>query len=205
MCRWNWPSEREPRVAGRFCRGRNSRTSWPRFWRRQGLERFAQYGRTMISFAKSFLILCAAALTALAILSGMTISPAFADPSATLRDSEPTRTLRDSEASRILRDALAAACEESETSFGRFLTAANAEAFAHLAPERRVKLMQRLVLLDAPGRPEGVANPSGRPVLRCTALGATSEMRLGGASVRENLAFIPVEIHASDDPAGDRA
>jgi hypothetical protein len=120
--------------------------------------------------------------------------PASADSSATLRDSEPSRTLR---------DALAAACEESETSFGRFLTAANAEAFAHLAPERRVALMKRLVLLDAPGRPEGVANPSGRPVLRCTALGATSEMRLGGGSVRENLAFIPVEVRALGDSAED--
>ena len=63
--------------------------------------------------------------------------------------------------------------------------------------------MKRLVLLDAPGRPEGVANPSGRPVLRCTALGATSEMRLGGASVRENLAFIPVEVRALGDSAED--
>src|SRR5260370_11738476 len=125
----------------------------------------------MISFAKIFWTLCAAALTALAILSGMTISPAFAqaptqqpppasaDPSATLRDSEP---------SRILRDALAAACEESETSFARFLTAANAEAFAHLAPERRAKLMQRLVLLDAPGKPQGAAGPPRRPPHRPT-------------------------------------
>jgi hypothetical protein len=125
-----------------------------------------------------------------------TASPASADPSATLRDSEP---------SRILRDALAAACEESEASFGRFLTAANAEAFAHLAPERRAKLMQRLVLLDAPGKPQGAAGPTGRPMLRCTALGVTAEIQFGGGSIRENLAFIPVEIRASDDPAGDRA
>src|SRR6266568_4974189 len=217
MCRWNSPSARAPRVAGKFCRGRNSRRSWPRFWPRQGLERFAQYGRTMISFAKTFLTLCAAALTALAMLSGVTTSSAFAQAPSSQQQAQqpppaaaappasadPSATLRDSEPSRILRDALAAACEESETSFGRFLTAENAEAFAHLAPERRVALMKRLVLLDAPGRPEGVANPSGRPVLRCTALGATSEMRLGGASVRENLAFIPVEVRALGDSAED--
>ncbi|HYL09331.1 MAG TPA: hypothetical protein VEU31_01215 [Candidatus Acidoferrales bacterium] len=107
--------------------------------------------------------------------------------------------------SSALRDVLAAACEESATSFARYLTAANAEAFAQLSPERRVKLMQRLVLLDAPGKPEGVASPSGRPVLRCTALGVTTEMQLGGANLRENLAFIPVEVRAvgdsSDAPA----
>ncbi|HEX9223372.1 MAG TPA: hypothetical protein VF860_08570 [Candidatus Acidoferrales bacterium] len=171
----------------------------------------------MISFAKTFLTLCAAALTALAMLSGVTTSSAFAQAPSSQQQAQqpppaaaappasadPSATLRDSEPSRILRDALAAACEESETSFGRFLTAENAEAFAHLAPERRVALMKRLVLLDAPGRPEGVANPSGRPVLRCTALGATSEMRLGGASVRENLAFIPVEVRALGDSAED--
>src|SRR5260370_28609002 len=155
----------------------------------------------MISFAKIFWTLCAAALTALAILSGMTISPAFAqaptqqpppasaDPSATLRDSEP---------SRILRDALAAACEESETSFARFLTAANAEAFAHLAPERRAKLMQRLVLLDAPGKPPGAAGPPGRATLGCPAPGATGGIRICGGSGRENLPLIPLEIHATD-------
>ncbi len=42
-------------------------------------------------------------------------------------------------------------------------------------------------------------------MLRCTALGVTAEIQFGGGSIRENLAFIPVEIHASDDPAGDRA
>src|SRR5260370_21627856 len=157
----------------------------------------------MISFAKIFWTLCAAALTALAILSGMTISPAFAqaptqqpppasaDPSATLRDSEP---------SRILRAALAAACEESATSFARFLTAANAEALAHLAPERRAKLMQRLVLLDAPGKPPGAAGPTGRPMLRCTGLGVTAEIRFGGGRVPENPAFTPLGIHPSGDP-----
>jgi hypothetical protein len=98
-----------------------------------------------------------------------------------------------------LRDILAAACEESAASFARHLTAVNAEAFAQLSPERRVKFMQRLVLLDAPGKPEGVASPSGRPVLRCTALGVTTEMQLGRASLRENLAFIPVEVRALDD------
>ena len=102
-----------------------------------------------------------------------------------------------------MRDALSAACEESETLFGRFLTAENAEVFARLAPERRVKLMKRFVLLDAPGKPEGVASPSGRPMLRCTALGATNEMQLGGASVRENLAFVPLEIRAVGETADD--
>src|SRR5260370_14847386 len=162
----------------------------------------------MISFAKIFWTLCAAALTALAILSGMTISPAFAqaptqqpppasaDPSATLRDSEP---------SRILRDALAAACEESETSFARVLTAAHADAFAHLAPERRAKLMQRLVLLDAPGKPPGAAGPTGRAMLPCAALRVTVDIPLSPPTVPATPPFNPLVHPPPEHPLRARA
>jgi len=47
-----------------------------------------------------------------------------------------------------------------------FLTAANAKRSRISLPKAR-RIDEASVLLDAPGRPEGVANPSGRPVLRC--------------------------------------
>ena len=42
-----------------------------------------------------------------------------------------------------LRDALFAACTQTEQSFSKFLTARNADTFAHLTPSARVALMKR--------------------------------------------------------------
>ncbi|HYM77104.1 MAG TPA: hypothetical protein VE377_14115 [Candidatus Dormibacteraeota bacterium] len=152
---------------------------------------------------KFFLIPLMACIVAAATLSGAAISTAYAQSPSQQSQQPPTSISPPSaDPSAALRNALAAACEENGDSFARFLTAPNAEAFARLAPERRVKLMQRLALLDAPGKPEAIATPSGRSVLRCTALGVISEMQFGGANVRDNLAFIPVEVRAVDDASG---
>lgn len=98
-----------------------------------------------------------------------------------------------------LRDLLSAACAHDDKSFASFFTAPNREAFERMTPAARVSLMKRFVLLDGIGQPTSFANPAGRPIIRCqTSIGA-AEMQIGGADLRDNLAFLPLELRDADD------
>jgi hypothetical protein len=101
--------------------------------------------------------------------------------------------------SAALRDALSAACSQSEREFSRFLTARNADTFAHLTPSARVALMKRFVLLNEPGRPSALPSPSGRPAVRCDTPAGAAELQIGGAEIADNLAFLPVEVRDATD------
>ena len=102
-----------------------------------------------------------------------------------------------------LRDALSAACSHDEKNFARYFTAANREAFSRMTQAARISLMKRFVLLDDQGQPSSSANPAGRPIVKCqTPIGA-AEMQIGGADVRENLAFLPLELRDATDPTGN--
>jgi hypothetical protein len=96
--------------------------------------------------------------------------------------------------SAALRDLLAAACAHDEVAFSKFLTARNAESFSHLALSARTELMKRFVLLDGAGKPASSANPSGRPNIRCSTPDGAAVMQLGGTDLRDNVAFIPLDI-----------
>ncbi len=87
-----------------------------------------------------------------------------------------------------------AACRQNEAQFAPYLTADNAAAFRELPASQRTALMKRFVLLDEPGRPLLSSDAQGRTVVRCETPGMTTEMRFGETRLRENLAFIPVEI-----------
>jgi hypothetical protein len=103
-----------------------------------------------------------------------------------------------------LRDALFAACSQSEQTFSKFLTARNADTFAHLTPSARVALMKRFVLLNEPGKPSLLPSASGRPAIRCQIPGGAAELQIGGAQISDNLAFLPVEVRdASDSSDGN--
>ena len=103
-----------------------------------------------------------------------------------------------------LRDALAAACSQTQPEFIRFLTARNKEAFARMTPTARVAFMKRFVLLNQPGKATLTTNPSGRPIVRCATPEVTTEMQIGGTELRDNLAFLPLELrNATDDAASD--
>jgi hypothetical protein len=93
-----------------------------------------------------------------------------------------------------LAGALSAACRQDSAAFANFLTADNAAAYRGLPISQRTALMKRFVLLDDPGRPLLSTTTAGREVVRCEAPGIATEMRFGEARVRENLAFIPMEI-----------
>jgi len=102
--------------------------------------------------------------------------------------------------SAALRDLLAAACAHDESQFQSFLTSRNAESFSRLAPASRVELMKRFVLLDGTGKSSLSANSSGRPTVRCSTPDGAAEIQLGGTDLRDNLAFLPIDIRDVSDP-----
>jgi hypothetical protein len=101
-----------------------------------------------------------------------------------------------------LRNVLSAACSQSENDFVRFLTTRNKESFARLSAGARVALMKRFVLLNEPGKVTVTSNPSGRPSVHCETPEVTTEMQIGGADIRENIAFLPMELRDASDSTG---
>jgi hypothetical protein len=114
----------------------------------------------------------------------------------------PTAPAATSGPSTALRDALSAACSQSQTNFVRFLTARNKEAFSRLTPAARLAFMKRFVLLNEPGKASVSTNPAGRPIVRCQTPDVTTEMQIGGTDLRENLAFLPMELRDATDSTG---
>jgi hypothetical protein len=107
-------------------------------------------------------------------------------PTALGQQSSPPET--------ALSDVLSAACKQDSSAFANSLTADNATAFRSLTGAQQTAMMKRFVLLDQPGRVLLSTSSMGKRVVRCESPGFTSEMRLGEAKVRENLAFVPMEI-----------
>jgi hypothetical protein len=71
-----------------------------------------------------------------------------------------------------------------------------------MTPPARVALMKRFVLLNEPGKPTASANPVGRPILRCQTPDVTTEMQIGGTELRDNIAFLPMELRDATDTTG---
>lgn len=104
--------------------------------------------------------------------------------------------------SGALRDVLIAACSQDGGGFSRFLTARSKKSFERLTPAARVALMKRFVLLNVPGRGSAAENAPDRPVVRCETPEVTTEMSIGGADVRDNVAFMPLQIRDANDSSG---
>jgi hypothetical protein len=116
--------------------------------------------------------------------------------------SAPSETTNIGGPSAALKAVLSAACSQNQTEFIHFLTARNREAFSRMTPPARVALMKRFVLLNEPGKPTASANPAGRPMLRCQTPNVTTEMQIGGAELRDNIAFLPMELRDANDTSG---
>jgi len=101
-----------------------------------------------------------------------------------------------------LRDVLSAACSQNQADFARFLTARNKEAFTRMTPPARIAFIKRFVLLSEPGKATTSANPAGRPILRCQTPEVTTEMQIGGTDLRDNVAFLPMDLRDANDAAG---
>ena len=123
--------------------------------------------------------------------------------SAPARQAAAAPAAREDAPVAAVRDLMAAACAHDEAQFERFLTARNLESFKRLTPAARTELMKRFVLLDGAGKASVTVNPSGRPTVRCTTSAGAADIQLGGTELRENLAFLPVDIHDASDQGGD--
>jgi hypothetical protein len=100
-----------------------------------------------------------------------------------------------------LSDALSAACRQDSPAFANSLTAENAAAFRALPGAQRTAMMKRFVLLEEPGRALLSTSGNGQKIIRCESPSFTTEMRLGETRIRENLAFVPMEVPVTgEDP-----
>jgi len=100
-----------------------------------------------------------------------------------------------------LSDALTAACRQDSPAFANSLTADNAAAFRALPGAQRTAMMKRFVLLEEPGRVLLSTSSNGQKIVRCESPSFTTEMRLGETRLRENLAFVPMEIPVTGEDA----
>ncbi len=126
----------------------------------------------------------------------------FAQESSSRADGAASAPAATSSPSAALRDALSAACAQNQTDFTRFLTARNRDAFSRMTPAARVAFMKRFVLLNEPGKATASTNPAGRPILRCETPDVTTEMQIGGSELRDNIAFLPMELRDAADTTG---
>lgn len=101
---------------------------------------------------------------------------------------------QETDPSAALTSALLGACRQNEKAFARYLTADNAVAYLKLPDGQRRELMKRLVLVADAGRPLLSSDAAGNTIIRCSSPSVTAELRLGKERVRENLAFVPLDI-----------
>jgi len=132
-----------------------------------------------------------------AALSALATGPSC---SAQESSSRATSSSASSGPSTALRDTLAAACSHDEKSFARFLTARNQKSFARLTEAARIEFMKRFVLLADAGKPTLSVNPAGRPIVSCETPYGTVELQIGGADLRDSLAFLPLDLREASDP-----
>jgi hypothetical protein len=100
-----------------------------------------------------------------------------------------------------LSDALSAACRQDAATFANSLVADDAAAFRALPVPQRTAVMKRFVLLEDAGRTLLSTSADGRMVVRCESPGFLTEMRFGVTRLRENLAFVPIEVPITGEPA----
>ena len=122
-------------------------------------------------------------------------------PAAVLSANAPPQQSVAASPETSLSGALSAACRHDNEAFANFLTADSAAAYRKLPAPQRTALMKRFVLLEDPGRPLLSTSTTGHPVVRCEAPGISTEMRFGETRLRENLAFIPMEIPLPGEPS----
>ena len=149
---------------------------------------------------RALFLISAVSLAALALCS---VPQVRAQESAS-PDSSPAQPAL-SGPSAALRDALAAACSHDQTAFAKFLTARNQDSFSRLTEAARTELMKRFVLLADAGKPALSVNPAGRPIVSCETPYGTAELQIGGPDLRDNLAFLPIDLREASDPDSSKS
>ena len=137
------------------------------------------------------------------VLAGIALAAFF--PLCAAAQESSSRAETDSVASgpvAALRDTLSAACAQNAAGFQKFLTQRNSESFSRMTVSARNELMKRFILLSDAGKASVTTNPAGRPSVRCETVYGTAEAQIGGADLRDNLAFIPVTLRDVTDSEG---
>jgi hypothetical protein len=116
-----------------------------------------------------------------------------------------SRAAEAGEPASALRDILMAACSHDAKQFSAHLTARNAEAFARLTPAAQVTLLKRFVLLDNAGTPNAEADGKGNVMVTCSTEQVTTQMQIGKAEVRDNLAYLPLVVKDASDATEARS
>ena len=124
----------------------------------------------------------------------------FSDSSAC-----PAQAGAKEEPATVLRSVMMAACSQNSTDFSHALTTRNADAFVHLTPAARATLLKRFVLLDKSGNPKSAVDGAGNIVVRCTTPDITTEMVIGKAELRDNLAYLSLTVQDASDTTGENA
>ena len=124
----------------------------------------------------------------------LTLAIATAAPSVVAQSQTQASDSQVTGPASALAALLSAACKANQTEFASYLTTDSAAAFRTLSDDQRAEFMKRFSLSDASGRPLISADIQNHTVLRCEAPGMTIEFRFGAARMRENLAFIPVQV-----------
>jgi hypothetical protein len=109
------------------------------------------------------------------------------------------QTEQGSEPEMVLRDILMAACSQDSKQFGARLTSRNAAAFLRMAPAAQATLLKRFVLLDKAGKPRSENKDSGDLAVLCVTPEMTTQMQIGKAEVRDNLAYLPLVVKDATD------
>jgi hypothetical protein len=115
----------------------------------------------------------------------------------------PAQTTANAPPTLVLQSAMMAACSQNSANFAHALTVRNADAFANLTPAARATLLKRFVLLEKSGDPKTSEDAFGNLVVRCTTADITTEMVIGRAEVRENLAYLPLTVQDASDAPGE--
>jgi len=99
-----------------------------------------------------------------------------------------------SEPDAVLRQILIAACSQDSKQFSGSLTARSAAAFEHMTPAAQATLLKRFVLLDKAGMPRWEKDQAGIKTVLCVTPEITTQMQIGKAEVRDNLAYLLLVI-----------
>lgn len=99
----------------------------------------------------------------------------------------------------VLRDILMAACAQNARQFSGNLTVRNAAAFGSMTPAAQTTLLKRFVLLDKAGNPRAEDGADGTLTVLCTTPDITTQLRIGKAEVRDNLAYLPLVVKDATD------
>ncbi len=98
-----------------------------------------------------------------------------------------------------------AACAQNADAFRLALTVRNAAAFSRITPAARSKFLKRFVLLDKPGDPHTQNTSNDTYIVACSNPDITTQLTIGKAELRDNLAYLPFDVKEATDSTGESA